>query len=263
VKYPLHAAALALGCFRLLAAESEPATQHEPLAWQPPAFISGGMALLLTNVEGFGSRVVMKTPAASNKAVPVAGELLGRQGKLVFLPEGGAPGKKGAQVGGVSYIWDVTRNSGYLVSEAMQGYAPIVLNTRFTNLSAKAVSGGATASKIEGHLCQPYEVTVLSSNGASAAFRVWRAADLKEFPVRIDSEATSAAVSVTFSKIVLQPPPEELFQPPEGFTKFANPEVMLDELRSRQLNLRRKPPVVPRDREHEESPTSRPSSFGH
>jgi hypothetical protein len=142
-------------------------------------------------------------------------------------------------MGAVSFVWDVAQNGGYMLSEALQGYAPIASNLRFTNVAAKAAAGGSTPERVEGHWCEQQELVVSSSDGAAVEFRVWRAADLKGFPLRINWATNSTSCAVSFSKLQLKAPPSELFSPPDGFTKYESPEAMMNELLLRQQSIRR------------------------
>jgi len=224
---------------------------RDTAAPQPPPFVSGPVALLLTNVEGFAGSVVMETRFSSNKVRSRSGELLGRGGKLLFVPEGSASGRRGARAGGFSFVWDVGKNSGYLLSEAMQAYAPIPSGVRFTNIVAKPAASPSPSERIEGHPCERQETVVFSSDGATVELHTWRAADLKGFPVRINWATNSTSCAISFSRLQLQSPPGELFQPPDGFTKYESAEVLMNELLLRQRSGRRGSPGGPGGPEHE------------
>jgi hypothetical protein len=131
----------------------------------------------------------------------------------------------------------VSTAKGYLLSEALQAYAPISSSAKFTNVMTKAEA--AMEEQIDKHPCRPEEVTVSSEDGEKAVFTVWRAQDLKGFPMRVKSQTTS--MTLTFSQVHLESPPEEAFAPPDGFAKYDTAEGLIGELRLRQANLRRKP----------------------
>ncbi len=105
---------------------------------------------------------------------------------------------------------------------------------------------------VDGHRCEEQEADVASSYGSTAAFSVWRAADLQGFAMRIASVTNSATLTVSFSKVRIEQPPEDIFLPPNGFTKYDSAEAMMDELASRQLNLRRSGPSPFSGMEHGE-----------
>lgn len=63
--------------------------------------------------------------------------------------------------------------------------------------------------------------------------------DLRRFAVRINSATNSTFLSLNFSSVRLEAPSSELFQPPDGFTKYDSAEALMNELMVRQQNLKR------------------------
>ncbi len=136
--YLLLLAALAAGCAHseksgggTSAFEARPA----PVA---PIFLNGPMALLLTNVEGFRARVVLESGTSAPGAPLAAGELLVHGGKMLFAPASKADASKKARAPESAFIWDVTTNSGYVLNEPLQGYAPLSSSRQYTNLTYRA-----------------------------------------------------------------------------------------------------------------------------
>src|SRR5205814_8437746 len=68
-------------------------------------------------------------------------------------------------------------------------------------------------------LFRSQEAIVTSSDGVAAVLQVWRAADLKGFPLQISSAAGPATISLSFSKIRLEVPPSDLFLPPDSLDR--------------------------------------------
>jgi hypothetical protein len=208
------------------------------LAAQPPAFLTGPMAVLLTNRSGYSAHVDAQTESLVERDRFVSGQLLCRGSKLFFAPESNGGSKKQGRAGAFGFIWDVASNSGYVLSEALQGYAPLGSSPRATNVVAGP--GQAAPATIAGYACTSETVAVQLDNGSTANFQLMRAAGLAGFPVRLNSVTNSVPLTVTFSKIRLDPPPAELFAPPDGFSKYSSPDAMSDEIAIRQHNLRRK-----------------------
>jgi hypothetical protein len=198
------------------------------------------MALLLTNVDGFRARAVLEGSSTGNQPGAVAGELMGRGGKLFFGPEPGGSAKARSRAEDFSFIWDVSENHGYMLNGPLQGYAPISSNARFTNVVAGASGKALAPEKVAGHACQQTEATVAASDGRTMVFQVWRATDLKGLPVRITCAPNGTALTLTLSKARLELPPADLFLPPDGFTKYSSAEGMVNELAARQENFKRK-----------------------
>ena len=208
------------------------------LAARPPAFVTRPMVVLLTNRTGYSAHVEAQAEALTENERSVSGQLLCRGGKLFFASESSAGSKGLGRPGGFSYIWDAASNSGYVLSEALQGYAPVGSTARATNVVTGA--GQAAPDKIAGYACTSELAAVQLDDGSTANFQVMRAPALGGFPIRITAFTNSVPLTVTFSKIKLEAPPAELFSPPDGFTKYPSPDAMSDEIAVRQHNLRRK-----------------------
>ena len=187
---------------------------------QPPVFLDGPMALLLTNVDGFRAHAVLESGAAATRVEPVAGELLGQGGKLVFAPGPSRSGGKRSHTAGSAFLWDVAASRGYLLNDPLQAYAPIAASREFTNFTVGGTISGSAPEKVAGHPCQPAEVTVAGSDGSATVCRLWRATDLKGLPVRITCAWNGRPFTLTLSKARLESMPEDLFLPPRDFTKY-------------------------------------------
>jgi hypothetical protein len=207
----------------------------------PPLFLNGPMALLLTNVDGFRARVVLESGAPAQAAPMAAGELLVRGSQLLFAPEPSRAPKKQARVRDSAFIWDVNGNHGYVLNDPLQAYAPMSSNRQYTTLTVGATLNNPAPERIAGHPCLATEVTVTASDGATTFFQVWRARDLNALPLRINCPSNGMPVSLTLSKVRLETVPEDLFLPPNGFTRYDSVEALMTELALRGMNLGRKP----------------------
>jgi hypothetical protein len=208
-----------------------------------PAFLSGPMGVLLTNLPGFAAHVRLDSEHPSSTTEPFSGELLGRGPKLLFAPDFSSAATKRFRACGFSFVWDVSEQRGFLFSEALQGYAPISSQVQATNV----VAGPArlASDKVDGHACEQVELTVDSRGGAPAVFRVWRATDLQGFPVRILCVGQVRPLTLYCSSIRLEAPAAKLFQPPGDFTRYESSEAMMAEMAIREENLHRKPKEKP------------------
>jgi hypothetical protein len=198
-----------------------------------PVFITGPAALLLTNVEVFSCHVLAQGASGSQQA----GELFGRSGKLLFALEADPAAGKRFRTGGFSFLWDTREAKGFLLSDALQGVAPLASNATFTNVLSRTAADTAP-QQIQGYHCEAENAVVTGSDGPTSLFQVWRARDLRNFPVRITSEEGQAPMTISFSKVRFEAPPNEEFLAPEPFTKYANPESLVNEFVMRQQQLR-------------------------
>ena len=246
------------GCSRSEKVELYPAPFGVIPTPQPPPFLNGPMAVLLTNVGGFSARVRLVPAVAASSDEIVSGHLLGRGSSLLFAPDSKPGEKKHPMSGGITYLWDVARNSGYILSEPMQAWAPWSSSVRFTNLTAQP-GESSRAEKIEGRLCVEQEVVVVSDSGSNSRLRVWRATDASGFPLRIVTGTNLAGVALSISKLNLAPAPADVFALPSGFTRYGSVEAMMTELALRQQNLRRPSGVEWGERDITPSRESRPA----
>ncbi len=201
---------------------------------QVPVFLSGPAAVLLTNSAGFSARVTDRGDAAFPGSESVEGELLGLGSVLVFAPRETGAQDKQLKVGGFSYIWDVAAGSGFVLSDALQGYAPVSSTLRVTNV---VFGPGENGSR---------EATALMNDGGKAVLYVWPGDPRKQFPNRIESRSRPPW-TLTFAKVRLQAPAADLFRPPAEFTKYRSAEALADEIAVRQHNFRRgaREPAIP------------------
>jgi len=202
---------------------------------QPPLFFTGPAAVLLAHPGGYMAHLTIVF-APDTHPRSVAGQLVARDARFFFTP---APLSEGpVRAGQFSFIWDAISNTGYILSEALQGYAPIHSAAGFTKLPVEG--SPITLERVEGHPVTRATSVVEDGNGKPSRLDVSRARDLDEVAIRIGSLEASQPYTITLSQVRLERPSEKIFLPPEGFTAYANEEAMLNELSARQGDLRSK-----------------------
>jgi hypothetical protein len=204
-----------------------------------PISLAGPGALLFTNLPGFSAKLVIENPDSTEE--PRQGELLGRDGRLLLAPSGSKSEEKTQRDPGFMFLWNVANNAGYILAEVLQGYAPV--NGTNTYKTPVVRSEAPSPDRVGGYACNLQEVTVEDGQGRIHMFKVWRAPELKGFPVRVQRLGTNSSLALTLSKVRLEAPPENLFSPPESFARYANPDVLMSEIVLREQNLRRKGPA--------------------
>jgi hypothetical protein len=202
----------------------------------PPAFLTGPMALLLTNADSYTAQIVFQTPTAWGSTQSIRGDLTSAGSKLAFQPELTEAARKNTQ-GKMVFVWDTAQGSGYALNDALQGYAPYLGNVQFTNVVASRQN--LSSERIAGHECQQEAAMALGIDGSTNLLQVWRAADLRLFPVRISSASVATAGVLTITRIQFGRPAEFLTSQ-EGFTKYESPDAMVTELVARQHNFSRR-----------------------
>jgi hypothetical protein len=189
-----------------------------------PIFLAGPAAALLTNGNGFSARVTLEQTDPSNKVATVSGLLLVRGTRMMFAPKEGDN----------TFIWDVQERTGFILSEALQGYAPIASGIHITKDFIVSEKAGPTGEQVNGHPGHEAEVAVTTDDGATTTFGVWRAADMNDFPIRIRSLKSPASFTLNLTGIRSEDLEPKLFLPPEGFTKYPTGDTMVGEYFARR-----------------------------
>jgi hypothetical protein len=213
----------------------------------PPEFMVGPASESLVDFDGFSANVVENDspilPGAATPARParsVSGVVIGRKGRLIYQPWTTAQIKDGKIThGGMFFIWDINVQRGYVLSEALQGYAPIAPPVLITN---SAPANNALASEpVNGHPCHRVESTVEMADGSTAKLTEWRADDLGRFPVRLQVSSGGREETVDFTNVRLDLAKPELFMPPGDFTKYASAGLLINELMIREASFKAGP----------------------
>jgi len=207
---------------------------------KPPEFMNGPMALLLTNAGGFRANVMLEAGTPARQVA--AGELMGKGGHLLFAPTLSKEARKQPLAGGFAFIWDVNGNHGYLLNDPLQAYSLCSPSLHFTNITVRPTAAKSAPESIAGHRCQPANAIVTATDGSLTAFRLWQATDLNGLPLRIVCTSANTPLTLNLSKPRLESLPDDLFQPPSGFTKYNSAEALVSELTARRNSLNRRPP---------------------
>ena len=96
-----------------------------------------------------------------------------------------------------------------------------------TPLSAADVqTANAGTEMVDGHPCRKEKLTISSRDNKQEGF-VWRATDLKDFPIKIQLSHTNGATVTSYTNIKFDKPDLKLFEPPVEFDKYDSVEQML------------------------------------
>jgi hypothetical protein len=204
----------------------------------PPNFLVGPLAVVLTNLDGFSARVTCATISPDAPPTTTSGILLGREGRLVFQPTLPLKGKREQKEGGLFFIWDEASGSGYVVSEALQGYAPIRFGIDAT--AGPDISKPGIQESVNGHPCHRCDAEVPLNNGLKERFTLWEADDEEHLPVRIETVEAPSRMTLDLSDIRREFPAQEIFSPPDGFTPYASSVSLMNELIVRDSSLVKK-----------------------
>jgi hypothetical protein len=201
--------------------------------FEAPALISGPASALLTNVNGFSAHVEL---VEGDKKM--TGLLLGKGTLLLLANERGLKHPSKKRPGDQTYfIWDAAQGTGFVVNEPMQGYATLSSSSQITEVSSKELDG--VFDTIDGHRCRQSTALISLKSQNAAEFSIWKAADLKNFPMQI--KGNNGQLKARFYDVRLEAPSSGVFVPPANFTLYTNSEMMLSSLIERQTRSKLKP----------------------
>ncbi len=82
--------------------------------------------------------------------------------------------------------------------------------------------------EVEGHTCVKYKIVITTGDGQRLGALVWVAADLRNFPLRIQNSEDGTIELFTYKQIQFIKPDATQFEPPAGFTAYDNFSEMME-----------------------------------
>ncbi len=79
---------------------------------------------------------------------------------------------------------------------------------------------------VNGHKCKKHKVTV-TAEGKTQEIFTWNATDLKDFPVKIETKEDGNTIIMESKEVKFEKPDAKLFEAPAGFTRYDNPQMLL------------------------------------
>jgi hypothetical protein len=83
---------------------------------------------------------------------------------------------------------------------------------------------------VDGHPCVKNKAVVTDSKGKKTEFTLWNATDLKNFPVKLETNERGNAIVVRYKDVKLTKPAASLFDPPAGFQRHDNMPAMMQDV---------------------------------
>jgi hypothetical protein len=90
---------------------------------------------------------------------------------------------------------------------------------------------------VEGHECKKCRFTVIDDKGAKRTALVWQAADLKDFPIKIQSEDQGNQVTMLYKEVKLAKPEAKVFEIPADYTKYASIMELMQGAMMKQMGV--------------------------
>jgi hypothetical protein len=117
----------------------------------------------------------------------------------------------------------------YIIYPGTQSYANMPISNEDAQLTSQRVEKKALGREtIDGHACVKNLSTVKSPKGVVLLqATTWNAADLKEFPVKIETRENGNTTVMHFQQVTMGRPDPKLFEPPAGYKQYSNPQDLL------------------------------------
>jgi hypothetical protein len=197
----------------------------------PPSFLTGPSSVLLTNIEQFSAHITLSTGTAAAENPPLSsGNLFQQFGQLLFVPMKDGSLAPGARKRSFRFLCDVQRNSGYVICEALRGYARWNVPAHYSSIEAAPARAAVTIEQVDGQPCERREAELRDQDGTVHHVTVWRATELNGVPLRIAWSSGSESYILRLSDVIVEAQTPELFEPPSQFSEYSKPESMLREL---------------------------------
>jgi hypothetical protein len=113
----------------------------------------------------------------------------------------------------------------YIIYPGAQSYATMPLAAEDAQIASQKLEKKPLGREtIDGHACVKNFSTIKSPKGAVLLQAVtWNAADLKDFPVQIQTQENGNTTMMHFQQVTLAKPATAIFEPPAGYKQFSNP----------------------------------------
>ena len=115
------------------------------------------------------------------------------------------------------------KKSQYIVYPAVESCVDVPLSEEDAALLGGMPKVDKTAlgkETLDGHSCTKNKVILKYDKGATSEFTIWNAADLKDFPVQIQSQEGDEITLMRFSEISLSKPDKGKFEVPSGYKRY-------------------------------------------
>ena len=146
------------------------------------------------------------------------------------LPAGAGEAMKQFGIDRLVSIVRPDKKTSYLVFPGIQAYVRTPLSQQEAEAYDRKSKTEATVlgkETLDGHACVKKRITATDDTGATSAFTVWNASDLKDFPLQIVTKEKEDTVVIRYKEVKLAKPEGPLFDPPSGFKEYTDYAAMM------------------------------------
>jgi hypothetical protein len=206
---------------------------------------SGPMAKIFGDHPSFSATMDMQSadPSSGGKPMVAEGKIAVSDGKSRFeidmakamgsqMPPEQAASMKAMGLDSMVMISRPDLKVSYMVYPGMNAY----VETAVTNSTAaagmdqyKITATELGRETVDGHACVKNKVVVTDDQGGQHESTVWNATDLNNFPVKIESNESGVASTMTFKDIKFDKVAPSQFEAPAGATKYSDMMTLMQQ----------------------------------
>jgi hypothetical protein len=119
----------------------------------------------------------------------------------------------------------------HIIYPGMQSYLeqPISASSSTNLEDYKTVTTELGRENIDGHACVKNKVVVTEKDGTKHEYLVWNAADVQNFPIKIEATEQGHKVAMRFKNVQFVRPATAMFETPADCKKYTDMQTMMQE----------------------------------
>jgi uncharacterized protein DUF4412 len=119
----------------------------------------------------------------------------------------------------------------YLVYPGLKAYCEInpadVAGDKKDEKEPKMQTTELGKETVDGHPCVKEQVTFTTDDGKQHEMIIWKASDLKDFPIQTEMQNGGATITTHFTNIKMSAPDASLFDPPTDYKMYGSIQEMM------------------------------------
>lgn len=167
--------------------------------------------------------------------------------KSAAMPPGAAEQMKAMGLAEMVSIVRMDKQKLFIVYPGMQSYLEQALPPASSKGEDKfkVELTGAGKETVGGHPCVKSSFTIIDDAGQQQKGTIWKATDLKDFPLRLQLTQQGTEVTMEFSNVKLEKPASAQFDPPPAYKRFESQQAMMQEIMAKRFGAGGGFPVPP------------------
>lgn len=100
------------------------------------------------------------------------------------------------------------------------------------------------SENLDGHPCIKYKAVITDDKGKTHESTVWKANDLKKFPIKIETNESGHTTTMLFTNIKMEKPDAALFEAPKDYKKYDNQQQLMQQEMMKRMGVQKVPPAA-------------------